>query len=421
MRILHTADLHLGQVLYQYYNRVDEHEYFFQQLNQWCSEYNPDALLVSGDIFDIQQPGAASKAFFNNSIACLHRSFPSMAIVVTAGNHDSGSRIEADSSLWALADIKLIGHGPSSDALDHPGWEDRFIVQTDKGFIAALPFMPSLRKDIFQSVIDRVQDRNIHDLPVVLMAHTAVSGGDFSGHSDIGNIKSFSLEELGTGYDYLALGHIHRSQTLGHDIDFEFSDSTLSYPAPVARYSGSPHHVSCDEQYPHSVSLVDIDKHQGSVSIKKLFIEQRRHFFIIPNEKMPAAKSADEIYSSVSEFCKKQKTGYIRLRIDASTPLPPDFTQNIYNILETTGNEVRYNPKIIFENIAEHIDSSPAPTFEIAELQQMTNPLNFIEKTIAQYPDLSFEEIKKDFEEVERKLHNMSEKDNKNSKLKVEN
>ena len=56
MKIIHTADLHLGQVIYQNYDRSDEHRHFFRQLEQWCKEEQPDALLVSGDVFDIQQP-----------------------------------------------------------------------------------------------------------------------------------------------------------------------------------------------------------------------------------------------------------------------------------------------------------------------------------------------------------------------------
>ena len=50
MKIIHTADLHLGQILYQNYDRVDEHIHFFRQLERWCREEQPDALIVSGDI-----------------------------------------------------------------------------------------------------------------------------------------------------------------------------------------------------------------------------------------------------------------------------------------------------------------------------------------------------------------------------------
>ena len=96
--------------MYQYYDRVDEHDHFFKQLKEWCGEYHPDALLVSGDVFDIQQPSAAVKAYFNNRFVELHRQFPEMAIVVTDGNHDPASRIEADREGWGMA-----GEAPEED------------------------------------------------------------------------------------------------------------------------------------------------------------------------------------------------------------------------------------------------------------------------------------------------------------------
>ena len=118
MKIIHTADLHLGQVIYQNYDRGDEHGHFFDQLTAWCDEERPDALVVSGDIYDIQQPSAATRKVFNDYFASLQRSLPSMHIVVTAGNHDSASRIQADHSVWALHNTTLIGSSPSLDLLE---------------------------------------------------------------------------------------------------------------------------------------------------------------------------------------------------------------------------------------------------------------------------------------------------------------
>ena len=91
MKIIHTADLHLGQVIYQNYDRADEHRHFFHQLAEWCKQEKPDALLVSGDVFDIQQPSAATKKAFTDYFVSLHQSCPTMHIIITAGNHDSAS------------------------------------------------------------------------------------------------------------------------------------------------------------------------------------------------------------------------------------------------------------------------------------------------------------------------------------------
>ena len=124
MKILHTADLHLGQVIYQNYDRSDEHQHFFRQLEQWCKDEQPDALLVSGDVFDIQQPSATVKKAFTDYFVKLHQTCPNMAIVITAGNHDSASRIQADNAVWQLANAYLVGTPPAFNCLEAPdGWQ----------------------------------------------------------------------------------------------------------------------------------------------------------------------------------------------------------------------------------------------------------------------------------------------------------
>ena len=146
MKILHTADLHLGQIIYQNYDRSDEHHHFFTQLKAWCMEYRPDALLVSGDVFDIQQPSAATKKAFNDYFVDIHHACPDMKIIITAGNHDSASRIQADSVIWTLANTTLVGTAPMT-APEH-GWEEKYIVRLSNGYIIA---MPSLQQAFYWS------------------------------------------------------------------------------------------------------------------------------------------------------------------------------------------------------------------------------------------------------------------------------
>ncbi len=394
----------MGQIMYQYYDRVDEHDHFFGQLKEWCDEHRPDALVVSGDIFDIQQPSAAIKAYFNRRFVELHQRFPDMAIVITAGNHDSASRIEADSEVWGMSDVKLVGYGPATDALGREeGWQDAFIVELGSGFIVALPFMSSFRKEVVQSILDRVASRNSDGRPVVMMSHQAVGGSDYTGHSDIGNLRMLTDEDMCNGYDYLALGHIHRPQTIGVDLNDENKEQS-TYESGIMRYSGSALHVSCDEQYPHSVSLVEIERRGGEVRLQRLTINELRHFYTLPETGKAAAQSAEEVFRLVDEFCKTKGSGYIRLRIDCRAALPADFVQKIYDKLEATGNEVRFNPKTIWENGSTEGDEKEKPVFELAELQQMTNPLEFVRQVMDQYPELDINELERDFEEIEKEM-----------------
>lgn len=400
MRFLHTADLHLGQVMYQNYGREEEHQHFFEQLDHWCNEYHPDALLVSGDIFDIQQPSAATKHAFNDYFVQLHSRYPDIRIVITAGNHDSASRIQADNVVWQLGNVTLIGRPPASDCTAQPdGWQEDYLVRLEGiGYIIALPFMVSAKRETLQSMLDYVKNENKEGLPVVMMGHTAVSGMDFTGHNfDIGHIQALEPTDLGDGYDYLALGHIHRPQTIGH-LNDEHEETSL-YTAGVIRYSGSALHVSCDEKYPHTVSLIDIDHHGGEVKLTRLRIDELWHFYELPPDH--AAQSHEEAIEAVKTFAQEGGQGYIRFKMDYNTDLPPDFNQQIYDLLESYDNEIRYNPKIIWTNTPDKKESTEKPVFEVTDLQQMTDPMQFIEQTIDRYNGLTLDEIRSAFEEIE--------------------
>lgn len=409
MKLLHTADLHLGQVIYQNYDRNDEHRHFFRQLEQWCQEEQPDALLVSGDVFDIQQPSASVKKTFTDYFVQLHQHCPQMHIVVIAGNHDSASRIQAESSLWKLANAHLVGIPPAYNCMEAAeDWQDQYIVKLESGYIVAMPYMTGERRQTIQSILDKVSDDNTQGLPVVMMAHQAVTGVDPAGHNfEIGKLKTQGIDALGNGFDYIALGHIHKPQTIGHQDDC--MEENVTYPSPVVRYAGSALHVSCDETYPHTVSLLEIDRHQGDVRIQQLRIDELRHFYVLP-EDGTSFTSADDALKAMNEFIGKGERGYIRFRFDINTDLPSNFSQMVYDALSPYNDEWRYNPKILWTGTSTgQFSQKEELVFEVAELQQMTDPMQFIERTKDQYPGLDLEDVRLAFEEVKAEMQLLNE------------
>lgn len=409
MKIIHTADLHIGQILYQTYDRTDEHEYFFSQLIELCKEENPDALIVSGDVFDIQQPSASVKRWFTERFVALSTACPGMRIVITAGNHDSASRLEAESALWQLANISIIGRSPSPDLInDNKRWQDNYIIKLNAGFIIALPYISSPRTEIIQSILDRVESLNKAQQPVIMMAHLAVVGSDFSGHDiEIGNIRSQEISSLGSGYDYLALGHIHKPQTLLYAEDS--MKDVVECSAPVARYSGSVLHVSCDETYPHTISIVEVERHNGTVRITQKRIRQLRHFFVLPSDDR-SFMSEKEALSAISDFMGENSSGYFRLKFDYSASVSSNFSQMVYDLIAKKYDEIRYNPKIIWTGDCESdSEGNDRSEFEISDFQEMKNPSDFILRTIDQYPGLTPEMIKDVFQEIENEITLMDE------------
>ena len=108
MKIIHTADLHLGNVFHQH-SRVAEHRHFFQWLLQTLSTEKPDALIISGDVFDSPNPSVeVQRLFFDFLTQCTSEN-EDMQVVVIAGNHDSGARIEAAEELLRQHNIYVRG------------------------------------------------------------------------------------------------------------------------------------------------------------------------------------------------------------------------------------------------------------------------------------------------------------------------
>ena len=420
MKIIHTADLHLGQIIYQNYDRVDEHEHFFGQLEAACREEEPDALIVSGDVFDTPQPSAATRRFFTEHFVHLHTVRPEMKIVITAGNHDSASRLQADRDVWTLANTKIVGNSPSPDLLieGEEGWQDEYIVKLDSGYIVALPFMNGERTEVIQSILDKVAEDNTGGLPVVMTGHLAVTGTDVTGHDfEIGKIKTQSVETLGKGYDYLALGHIHKPQTIGHQEDCLKDEVT--YTSGTVRYSGSALHVSCDEKYPHSISIVGIGHRGGPVNIRQRRIDELRHFLELPLDGRSFSTAA-EVKTAVENLVKQYGRGYFRLRFDYGASIPANINNEIYDLLALSGDEMRFNPKHIWTGVPEKTaDESAKATFEVAEIQQMTDPMTFIEKTADQYPDFGLDELREAFREVSAEVRRLEEETSAKSRKKA--
>lgn len=94
IRILHTADWHLGQTFFGY-DRAEEHKAFLDWLAEEIRQNEIDALVIAGDVFDVSNPSAASQRIYYEFIYRVTAENPRLQIVIVAGNHDSAARLEA--------------------------------------------------------------------------------------------------------------------------------------------------------------------------------------------------------------------------------------------------------------------------------------------------------------------------------------
>ena len=108
MRILHTADWHLGHNLRDH-ARTAEHAYFLNWLVATVVERRVDALLIAGDVFDGANPPPIAWRMWFEFLGKLKQAQPTVQVVVIAGNHDSAQRIEAPRELLSAFDVRVVG------------------------------------------------------------------------------------------------------------------------------------------------------------------------------------------------------------------------------------------------------------------------------------------------------------------------
>lgn len=348
MKIIHTSDWHIGQTLYQY-SRDEEHKYFFNQLKNILLEERPDALIVSGDIFHASTPSVMSQRLYYHALVEFSRLYDDLQIIVTAGNHDSPSRLEAPRELWEAFNVTVIGsldfykevqeNGLTYDAskIQIPVRRNDDIV----GWILAVPFInagnyPSVKEDdgyskrvfsFYNNLKDnlKLNKQYTENHSVIAMGHFMISGVDSASQNKLtGGLESVVSTEMSaiTGIDYWAMGHVHHPQNVGGNI----------------RYSGSPFAMTFNEIYPHSVTVVEIENHNVDIKIREIEpLIPVVDFPFKPNS-YDDAPSKDELFAKVVEMLDNEC--YVRLHVRTDMPLSDMDNARIQELFD--GKKAKY-------------------------------------------------------------------------------
>ncbi len=274
MRILHTADLHLGRQ----FNGIPldaDHAAILDQIVSAITSRDVDVLVIAGDIFDRAAPPTSAVRQFNGFLARV-ASETDAAVVMIAGNHDSGDRI---ASMAIMTDTRraLIRGAISAD-------EKPLLLTDAHGPVAftGLPFAYeyAARECFSDEALHAPEDvlaaqvacgrRNIPDgTRWVVVSHAFVAGASSSESerplTRVGGIETVSSAVF-EGAHYVALGHLHRPQSVG---------------ASHIRYSGSPLAFGFDEsECQKSMSLVEIDA-VGQATIESIPFEPIRQVRVL--------------------------------------------------------------------------------------------------------------------------------------------
>ena len=252
MKLIHTSDWHLGMPLGTG-SYAEDQRYFLQQLYDLIEKEQVGAVLLSGDVYDSSVANAEAISLYNEAVTkiCLELNCP---MIVIAGNHDSAARLASCRELLKASGLYVTGR-LSRDL-------DPVLLDGGKVAVYSLPFFgrdevtalfPEKKEEIrsqetaMMAVCDKIRETMDKTKRNIVLSHALIVSAELS-ESDRSARVGFATavsKDVFTGFDYAALGHIHKPQIIGDGI----------------RYCGSPlkYSFGSEETQEKGVVLIDTD------------------------------------------------------------------------------------------------------------------------------------------------------------------
>lgn len=332
MKILHTADWHLGNNFHGH-DRYVEHRHFLNWLLAALRSELPDVLIIAGDIFDSGNPSAVAEGLLYDFLLDATEAVPGLQVVMVAGNHDSAGRLDAPAELLKRHNIYVRGAVRRDDEGDIH-FDDLLLplgrrLSAEAEIVClALPYLRVYDypagmtaaegvQYYFQHLMACLRKSPFRGLPVVAAAHFYAAGAEICSeeHSErlvVGGQDCVPAEMVGTGICYTALGHIHRAQRVE-------CEATEMY------YSGSALPMSFSERnYQHGVQVVQVEA-DGSVEVRRLPYSPLRRLLAIPYQ---GNATEAEVLEAIGNLPRREKDEsdeswpYLEIRLLEDQPSP---------------------------------------------------------------------------------------------------
>ena len=255
MKLMHLSDLHLGKRVNEF-SMLEDQVYIISKIISIIDDKKPDGIILAGDIYDKPIPPAEAVELFDDFLYKLSQR--NIKVFIISGNHDSAERIAFGSRLFDKSGIYL---SPVYDGKISP-----IELNDDYGKINIymLPFIKPVHVRRFfpdeeissytDAVSTVIKNMNMdNDIRNILITHQFVTGSSRTESEDISvggsdNVDSIVFKD----FDYVALGHIHRSQSCGSE---------------YIRYCGTPLKYSFSEANDtKSITLLDINE-KGNIKL----------------------------------------------------------------------------------------------------------------------------------------------------------
>lgn len=288
MKLFHISDLHIGKQLYGYHLAEDQ-EYVLRQIEDALVAEEPDALLLTGDIYDKPVPGGEAVYMFDRFLTEISTRCPDLKIMMIAGNHDAARRIDYARDILSHHNIHIAGTPPQM-----PGELIRRVTLTDSegevDFYLLPFFKPGNLRGLFsdeenEAYYSEAKERGVSEYEVyferllarekidrtkrnVLLTHQFFLGGNGkepertdSEIMTVGTLDHISSHLL-EPFDYVAMGHLHRPQKCGKEI---------------YRYCGTPMPYSLSEENDKkSITVVTLEAPGQEAGIETIGLKPLR-------------------------------------------------------------------------------------------------------------------------------------------------
>ena len=291
MKLLHTADWHLGKTLMNY-SLIDDQEFILKEFLKVIDDVKPDAIIIAGDVYDRTAPSTDAVNLFDDIIFKLtERKIPTLCI---AGNHDSKERLNFGSRLFANKKFYITAKTcePENIAL-----EDEF----GEVYFSLIPYFTAaeiknkfaLDAENFDTgaatkiCVENARQKIPAGKRSVAVAHLFATGGvtSESERKNVGTIESVDAR-IFSEYNYTALGHLHKPQKISSD---------------KIRYSGSPLKYSVKESsHKKGITLVELDGN-GFARAENILLKPQRDLIEVSGTLAEfLSKPANDAYAYVT-------------------------------------------------------------------------------------------------------------------------
>jgi exonuclease SbcD len=302
MKILHTADWHLGKKLEQC-ERTEEHQDFLDWLIEKLRAECIDVLIIAGDVFDTGSPSNTALEQYYRFLRMV-KDTCCREVVIIGGNHDSISTLNAPKALLKYFNVHIVGGVPEVFI------EQIIPIHDQQGklelVVCAVPFLRDrdIRlsisgesneereqrikqgiSDHYHRFVEHITMYKEANVPVIATGHLFAAGSTTSESEKeihVGNLGQVHGDHFPVEFNYIALGHIHRPQLVnrmehirysGSPIPLSFSENEDKKQVLILEFQAGtlislvPHEVPCGRK------LIRIKGDLESVKRKLLALE----------------------------------------------------------------------------------------------------------------------------------------------------